>query len=333
MENSIYKYVSGAERLIFMSLPDNPSLTFVKIIDKTFINIFSKFMNVDMSRFVAKETYNQIVGGIIAFKISPDIMDKISENEDILDASFVVTSMGIFCILKKFLYTNDTQINNTLSEISAYIDIEIKTQFEKYGITNDDFLVNREMSLFLALSGVQTYKLDDETKEKVKKSYFNLFRKKTPKKEIPKEQLIPEEKKEQVLNESDKKDIINDKNSNKKNSVENFGNPNSLNNKEGSANSKDVSDLENGLKKEGELKYIVKEFIKYLFLPEKVINKAEKDRDEATLSKYKTKKQAIEIENQRMQLKSKLDSMNKNQKEVNSKENKNTEEPSDDVGL
>ena len=317
MENSIYKYVSGAERLIFMSLPDNQNFNFIKIIDKTFIDIFSKFINVEMSRFVTKETYNQIVGGFVVFKVTPETMEKISESETSLDASFVVTSMGIYCFLKKFLYTNDSQLLNTLSEVTAYIDVELKTQFGKYQISPDDFVINREMSLFLAFSGLQTFKIEEETSNAIKKAHFNLFKKKQPENKQIKEQIIPEIENKSKVDEKNIKNKSNKDNSTLQNSNEEFS---------------PIEKEEQSLKREGELKYIVKEWLKFHFLPREVVMKAEKQADQATKEKYENKKRAIEIVNKKNELKAKKE----NDKHIST--NKNTDnssdsEDSDDVGL
>jgi hypothetical protein len=334
MENSIYKYVSGAERLIFMSLPDKPTFNFIKIIDKTFIDIFSKFINIEMSRFVTKETYNQIVGGFVVFKVSPETMEKISRSEDILDASFVVTSMGIYAILKKFLYTNDSQLLNTLSEVSAYIDVEIKTQFGKYGIKDDDFIINREMCLFLAFSGLQSFTVEEETSKAIKTSHFSLFKKKQPpEKTILKEQIIPEQ--QQPIKQQPIKNKKNEK-QNKKDKLEE--NQNEYDN---------VEKEEKELKGEGELKYIVKEWLKLHFLPKEVVTNAEKDKEEKTKEKYENKKKAIDLENKKLELEIKKENYDSSKKGANKNtkskqaDSKNTEdsestednEDSNDVGL
>ena len=312
MENSIYKYVSGAERLIFMSLPDNPTFNFVKIIDKTFIDIFSKFINIEMSRFVTKETYNQIVGGFVVFKVSPETMEKLSQNEHLLDASFVVTSMGIYAILKKFLYTNDSQLLNTLSEVTAYVDIEIKTQFEKYNIAPDDFLINREMSLFLAFSGLQTFKFDEPIATAVKKSHFALFNNKEKADNKAKGKIIPEVEGNVKLTKK-----VKSKESAKKTEEEK------------DVDVEETQTTENDFKREGELKYIIKEWLKIHFLPREVVSKAEKEADQATKEKYENKKKAIELESKRLELKAKEKEI-KNNKEPQEEDSSDSD---DNVGL
>jgi hypothetical protein len=312
MENSIYKYVSGAERLIFMSLPDNPTFNFVKIIDKTFIDIFSKFINIEMSRFVTKETYNQIVGGFVVFKVSPETMEKLSQNEHLLDASFVVTSMGIYAILKKFLYTNDSQLLNTLSEVTAYVDIEIKTQFEKYNIAPDDFVINREMSLFLAFSGLQTFKFDEPIATAVKKSHFALFNNKEKADNKAKGKIIPEVEGNVKLTKK-----VKSKESAKKTEEEK------------DVDVEETQTTENDFKREGELKYIIKEWLKIHFLPREVVSKAEKEADQATKEKYENKKKAIELESKRLELKAKEKEI-KNNKEPQEEDSSDSD---DNVGL
>lgn len=118
------------------------------------IKKFDSFLNVKISRFIDETTKNQIVGAFVIFKVSQDIVDKISENSDFPDASFMITvDKQIYCTIKTFLYTNNVHVLDTITESIAYIDVYMKTQLLKYNIAESDYIYDRDVSLFGLFSG------------------------------------------------------------------------------------------------------------------------------------------------------------------------------------
>lgn len=322
IENSTYKYVDEPDRLIFMSLPDKPYLNFIKIIDRKFIDLFSNFVSIDISRFVEKENATEIIGGFSVFKIDPDRMEEISKNQELMDISFVITSNGIFGVLKKFLYTNNEEMVNSISEINAYIDVEVKTQFAKYGIVGSSFLIDREMALFIALSGTSIYKIDTDASNKIKHSYFNIFSK--------------------GKTNANSNEIKETKNVNKPNIQQNNQKPKTIKNKipeKEENNDKLYYDtIDERAEKYGEgheIKNFFKEWFKELFFGSKGAKAYNDKIREDKEFEYQKRKRAVEIEQDKL----KLEQQRKELKEK--KENPSTKQPQsndedgsdDDVGL
>lgn len=162
-ENSIYNYINSPDRIIFSTSDTNQKINTIKIIGETFINKFSTFIKIENSRFVDNKSFNQIAGAFVTIKIKPEILKDISANKDLEDVSFVIDSeRNVYCIIKKFFYTNNVMFVNTINEALSYIDIYTKTQLSKYGITEEDFVMDKDEALFGIFAGKEEKTIDNQ---------------------------------------------------------------------------------------------------------------------------------------------------------------------------
>lgn len=152
--NSIYSYVDNPDRIIFSNSDLIPKILITRVIGESLFNKVKSFVDVEMSRYVVLGAENQIVGASITFKVSPETFQKIINNQDLLDTTFSIgTDRIIYCTIKKFLFTNNQNVINTINEAISFIDVYMKTQLSKYGVTETDFIADRENQILLQYSG------------------------------------------------------------------------------------------------------------------------------------------------------------------------------------
>ncbi len=173
-ENSVYEYVNNPDRVIFSVSATNPKIHLMRLIGKDFVESFSKKTEIKLSRYIQEDTKNQIVGAFIFFEIPLETMKLISSNQDLLDSNFIISSdRKVYCIIKKFLYTNSTQFVNTINEVSSYIDVYLETQLNKYGITYANLIDDRDLIVFSIFAGLTSIPVNTNTITEITNSIKN----------------------------------------------------------------------------------------------------------------------------------------------------------------
>ncbi|MEM4114760.1 MAG: hypothetical protein QXP59_01965 [Saccharolobus sp.] len=303
VENSIYNYIGNPDRIIFLNTENNPKIHFIKIIGKDFVNTFSQFLNIGLSRFITEETKNQIIGAFVVIKITPEMLTTLATEQEMLDSTYLTNDIGIFLVLKKFLWTNDVQLFNTMSEIEAYLSVVINNQLQKYNIPEEAFVKNRELALFLTLSSKQVISITPETAEKLSLVNKLLFWRKEAMQPKPKE---PEKKKEQIEKEPPKPQET--KSAETESKV--LSNPilkdrQTINNnlaieedKEFEKSYKEIDEATKSKKEPSEGWLIVKNFLKDIFVPQHVINEAEEEKEKIK----KRENERLELERKKIEL-------------------------------
>ncbi|MEM3859794.1 MAG: hypothetical protein QW478_10390, partial [Candidatus Micrarchaeaceae archaeon] len=272
-------------------------------------------------------TKNQIIGAFVVIKITPEMLTTLATQQEMLDSTYLTNDIGIFLVLKKFLWTNDVQLFNTMSEIEAYLSVVINNQLQKYNIPEEAFIKNRELALFLTLSSKQVVSITPELAEKVGFVNKLLFWRKEAMQPKPKE---PEKKKEQIVKETPKpqetkpieaesKVLNNPILKDKKTINDNLA---TEEDKEFEKSYKEVDEATKSKKEPNEGWLIVKNFLKDIFVPEHVINDVEKEKEKLR----KKENERLELERKKIELAKKKEEYKKAKKAKSFPKNEESED-------
>lgn len=144
------------DRIIISKSQSYPKIFTLKIIGSELVSSFTPIFDLDYSKSVEPDKVSQIIGAVSIFKITPDLYAKITANSDLSDMNVVLdSSKQAYGLIKRFLLTNPENLTNTFNEVVAYVDTYIKTQLRKYEITDDAFITDINVAMFLMLSGKQ----------------------------------------------------------------------------------------------------------------------------------------------------------------------------------
>lgn len=144
------------DRIIISKSQSYPKIFTIKVIGSDLVNSFTPIFDLDYSKSVEPDKVSQIIGAVSIFRISQDVYSKIASNSDLSDMNVVLdSSKETYGIIKRFLLTNPENLTNTLNEVVAYVDTYVKTQLTKYEITDDNFVNDINIAMFLMLSGKQ----------------------------------------------------------------------------------------------------------------------------------------------------------------------------------
>lgn len=144
------------DRIIISKSQSYPKIFTFKVIGSNLVNSFMSIFDLDYSKSVESNKVSQIIGAVSIFKLTPALYSKISSNSDLSDMNVVLdSSKQAYGIIKRFLLTNPENLTNTFNEVIAYVDTYVKTQLSKYDITDDCFMTDINVAMFLMLSGKQ----------------------------------------------------------------------------------------------------------------------------------------------------------------------------------
>jgi hypothetical protein len=195
------------DRIIISRSSSYPKIFTLKVIGTELVNSFIPIFDLDYSKSVETDKVSQIIGAVSVFKIDPELYTKIVSNSDLSDMNVVLdSSKTLYGIIKRFLLTNPENMTNTLNEVMAYVDTYVKTQLAKYNITDDAFVTDINIAMFLMFAGKQKlYQpgvsdfIINQSKNKIpadqiapsqqkpeKKSWFSFFKKSGQTKEVKK---------------------------------------------------------------------------------------------------------------------------------------------------
>jgi hypothetical protein len=211
------------DRIIISPSPSHPRITTLKIIGTELVSYFSPLFDIDLSSSIDPGVANQIIGAYSVFKITPDLYDSITKNKDLSDMNVVIdSSKQVYGVIKRFLLSNPENFQKTLNEAIAYINTYIKTQLSKYNITDDMFITDAKLALFIIFAGKQKQyesdalslliknQADNKVPEvpkpevKQKKGFFqSLFEKKEKEPKIDQKTLEKKEKEQEKKEEEE----------------------------------------------------------------------------------------------------------------------------------
>lgn len=144
------------DRIIISKSQSYPKIFSFKVIGSNLVNSFIPIFDLDYSKSVEPDKVSQIIGAVSIFKITPELYSKIATNSDLSDMNVVLdSSKQTYGIIKRFLLTNPENLTNTFNEVIAYVDTYVKTQLTKYEITDDMFITDINVTMFLMFAGKQ----------------------------------------------------------------------------------------------------------------------------------------------------------------------------------